>query len=320
MIAWFYDDRGVESLPLSVKPEELDAVASRFLRECADAASDMRALQRDARQLYDWLVAPVANRLDPARVLVIEPDGPVGAVPMQALLDENLQYLGERFAIVTSSGLADYQRREAAGPVTADLRAVAVASPTLGVETAKAFPPLEGTIREGESVAKRFRDSVLLTRERATLAAVELERGRTEVFHFAGHGFSNAGNGGLLLTPDERGSAGILDGTRMALQDWSHCRLAVLSACSTGTGETKGPVNPESLVRGFLWAGVARVIASRWNVDNETAIAFMDQFYADLLSGSSPAVALQHAAGRVHEDKAKRHPYFWAGFQSFGTR
>jgi len=33
---------------------------------------------------------------------VIEPDGPVGAIPMQALMDRRSQYLGERFAIANS--------------------------------------------------------------------------------------------------------------------------------------------------------------------------------------------------------------------------
>jgi CHAT domain-containing protein/tetratricopeptide (TPR) repeat protein len=322
VIGWWYDDRGIEGRRLGVKPEQLEAVALRFLRECADAASDPSALIRDGRQLYDWLVAPVADHLDSARTLVIEPDGPVGAVPLQALMDENFQYLGERFAIVTTSGLADYQRRETAGLVNASVKALVVANPALGRETTKTFPPLAGAMREGQSVAKRFRESLLLPGKRATLAALEQLCGRAELFHFAGHGFSNAGNGGLLLSPDDQEAtgAGILDGTRMANQDWNRCKLAVLSACSTGTGEIKGPVNPESLVRGFLWAGVARVVASRWNMDTETSVTFMDCFYENLLSGSSPAVALQHAARRVRENQAKRHPYFWAGFQGFGAR
>jgi CHAT domain-containing protein len=320
--AWLFDDRLIEGRRLSVKREELETVAYRFVRECADMASDPQVIQRDSRRLYDWLVAPLADRLDPARTLVIEPDGPVGAIPIPALMDGNSRYLGERFAIAIASGLTDYQYREAAGPITADLTALVVASPTLGEEAARAFPPLPGTMSEGLAVARRFPGSVLLTDDHATLAAVEQHRRDTGLFHFAGHGFSNAGNGGLLLSPDDRtsGGAGVLEGNRLANQDWSRCRLAVLSACSTGTGETKGPVNPESLVRGLLWAGVARVVASRWNMDSGTGVPFMDQFYTVLLSGNSVAAALQRAAQRVRENKETSHPYFWAGFQSFGTR
>jgi CHAT domain-containing protein len=321
-VVWLFDDRGVEGRRLNVNQEELETVASRFLRECAEPLSDRQTVRRDARQLYDWLVAPIADRLDPARTLVVEPDGAIGAVPMQALMDENLQYLGERFAITIAGGLADYQHRAAAGPVTAGVKALVVANPALGDEATRTFPPLAGTMPEGRSVAGRFRGSVLLTGEHATLRAVEEYRPGIELFHFAGHGFSNATNGGLLLSPDEGDpeEAGVLDGARMAQQDWSRCRLAVLSACSTGTGEAKGPVNPESLVRGLLWAGVARVVASRWNLDTQSGVLFMDRFYTGVLSGKDAAAALQLAARRLREDQATSHPYFWAGFQSFGTR
>jgi CHAT domain-containing protein len=106
----------------------------------------------------------------------------------------------------------------------------------------------------------------------------------------------------------------------MAQKDWSRCRLAVLSACSTGTGEARGPVNPESLVRGLLWAGVARVVASRWNMDSETGAALMERFYDRLLSGDDVAKALQRAAQSLRENAETSHPYFWAGFQNFGAR
>jgi CHAT domain-containing protein len=186
----------------------------------------------------------------------------------------------------------------------------------------KAFPPLPGTLNEGRAVAGRFRGSVLLSGRGATLAALEENRARAEVFHFAGHGFSNAGNGGLLLSPGQGAEqgAGVLEGKAMSEQDWGRCRLAVLSACSAGTGEARGPVNPESLVRGLLWSGVARVVASRWNMDTQSGVPFMDQFYNGLISGDDTAAALQHAAQSLRQDAATRHPYYWAGFQSFGTR
>jgi len=195
-----------------------------------------------------------------------------------------------------------------------------VANPALGKEMTRTFPPLRQTLREGSSVAARFQHSVLLTGADATLGAVEHYGPEVELFHFAGHGFSNANNGGLLLAPEriDAGKGGVLDGKRLSREDWSRCRLAVLSACSTGTGEMRGPVNPESLVRNLLWAGVSRVIATRWNVDADASGVLMDQFYESLLSGSNVPVSLQRAARRLRENSATSHPYYWAGFQSFG--
>jgi CHAT domain-containing protein len=237
-------------------------------------------------------------------------------------MDPDGRYLGERFAIAIAGGLADYQLRAVVPPINASAKAFVIASPFLGDEATKAFPSLAGTLHEGESVAGRFPGAVFLTGWRATMDAVEQYRPAIELFHFAGHGFSNSGNGGLLLSPGQSDAeeAGVLDGIRMAQQDWKRCRLAVLSACSSGTGEAHGPVNPESLVRGLLWAGVARVVASRWNVDTDIGAQFMDRFYTHLLSGKDAAAALQLAARALREDQATRHPYFWAGFQDFGTR
>jgi CHAT domain-containing protein len=322
VVAWLFDDRDVEGWRLNIVPENLERVATRFLRECADPRSDQYSLRRDARQLYDSLVAPVVKRLDPGRTLVIEPDGAIGAIPMQALIDGNSRYLGERFSITVASGLIDYQARASAGPVLTTAKALVVANPRLGASATKAFPVLPEALREGESVAARFPGSLLLIGEGATLEALEQQRQHTELLHFSGHGFSNAGNGGLLLSPGEGGAedAGVLDGNAIVQQDWTHCRLAVLSACSSGTGETRGPVNPESLVRGLLWAGVARVVASRWNTDSDTGVQFMDRFYTSLLGGNEVAVALQQAARSLRENDATSHPYYWAAFQSFGTR
>jgi CHAT domain-containing protein len=322
VVAWSFDNRGVEGRRLQVKPEELEAVASRFLRECSDPGSAAQAVQRDARQLYDWLVAPLAQRLDPARTLVIEPDGPLAAIPMQALMDENHRYLGDRFAITVAASLADYQRRAKSGTLNSGSRALVAASPSLGNDMERAFPPLVQALREGASVAARFRHPVVLIGAQATLAAVERHRAEAELFHFAGHGFSNAGNGGLLLSSEANapGRVAVLDGASIAHQDWSRCRLAVLSACSTGTGEIRGPVNPESLVRKLLWAGVTRVVATRWNMDSDTGEKFIDRFYSGLVSGQDVARALQHAARSFRDDPATDHPYFWAGFQSFGAR
>jgi CHAT domain-containing protein len=319
-LVWLSDDRGVETRQLTFKVQDLDNLATRFLRECADPGSDQRALIRDSRQLYEWLIAPISDRLDPKRALIVEPDGAVGAVPIQALLDEHLHYLGERFAITVASGMADYQRRSQVTAVSKKAEALVVADPTVGRSLNGTFPPLPGALAEGKAIAKYFDHCVLLPGEKATLRALEQNRSVTEVLHFAGHGFSNAGNGGLLLSPDlsHTADAGILDAKALAHQNWSRCRLAVLSACSAGAGENQGPVNPESLVRGLLWAGVARVVASRWNVADQSG--FMNYFYAELLSGTDVAHALENAAQRIREKKETSHPYYWAGFQNFGAR
>ncbi len=320
--AWVLTNNKIKSQRLTVKREQLDPVVGRFLRECADPKSSPRALRRDARQLYDWLIAPVAHWLQPGRVHVIEPDGPIAALPLQALMDPAGNYLGERFPIVISKGLEAYRERGRLPPITSRSDAVMIANPVLGDELAKVFPPLEDAAREAQDVAGLFTTARFITGEQGTLEALESARAGAEVFHFAGHSVASEGDAGLLLAPSGEADLGgrLLKSSTLQGQDWSRCSLVVLSACSTGTGERDGFVNPESLVRAFLNAGAGRVVASRWNVDTAATAGFMRQFYSSVLSGALPSVALREAAETLRKNPATAHPYYWAAFQLFGYK
>jgi CHAT domain-containing protein/Flp pilus assembly protein TadD len=320
--AWVLADGKMEARRLPVKSEDLESVATRFVRQCADPRSPLRSLRRDGRRLYDWLIAPVGGRLGPGHVLVIEPDGPIGAIPMQALIDPDGKYLGERFPIVVSHGLASYAERSQMSPLTSRSVALVIANPALGSDLAKAFPPLEDAAREARDVEALFPAATFLSGKASTLEALESFRSDAEIFHFAGHSVSAGSDVGLLLaTADESGIDGrMLRGSQILGQDWSRCTLAVLSACSTGTGERNGFVNPVSLVRAFLNAGTGRVVASRWNVDTTATAGFMRRFYQSVLSGTLPSAGLQDAAEALRKNPATAHPYYWAAFQLFGYK
>jgi len=319
---WVLDDGVVECRRLSVRREQLEPVVSRFLRQCADPKSSPSSLQRDARQLYDWLIAPVADRLRPGRVHVIEPDGLIGAIPLQALVDTSGRYLGQQFPIVVSRGLMAYQERSHLKPLTSQSAALVIANPSLGSDLARAFPPLVDAAREAQELLALFTRARVLSGKESTLEALESARGGVEVFHFAGHSISADGDAGLLLSPSGESDMGgrLLKGSRLLGQNWSHCSLVVLSACSTGTGERNAFVNPERLARAFLNAGAGRVIASRWNVDNAATAGFMRRFYQSVLSGAYPSSALREAAETLRKDPATAHPYYWAAFQLFGYK
>jgi CHAT domain-containing protein len=46
----------------------------------------------------------------------------------------------------------------------------------------------------------------------------------------------------------------------------------------------------------------------------------MADFYDGLLAGRDVPEALRRATTRVREQKTTSHPYYWAGYQSFGSR
>ncbi|MEZ5352256.1 MAG: CHAT domain-containing tetratricopeptide repeat protein [Bryobacteraceae bacterium] len=319
---WVFDDRGLVSKRLAARPAEVAEAARRLTRLCADPSSAREELNRESRRLYEWLLAPIAASLDPARTLVLIPDASEAAVVFPALIDEQGRYVSDRFATVVASSVSDYGRRVRSLDGDGKGRSLVVANPALGAGATRSFPPLVQAEREGRSVVARLKRATLLEGPRATVAELASEIRDARLLHFAGHGISNAGNGGLVFAPPP-GSAlpyEVLGGPRLAAQDWSRCRLVVLSACSAGVGESTGPVNPESLVRQLLWAGVSRVVAGRWNVDAESGLVFMDRFYSAGTFPDDVPEALRLAACAVRGNPAAAHPYFWAGFQTFGAR
>jgi CHAT domain-containing protein len=316
---WLADRDGVEFHWAPAPAAQAEASAERFARACGDRDSDPAAIDRYGRELYGWLVAPVAHRLPPGGAIRIEADGAIASIPFAALRGPENKYLGESYAIAYSPGV--WQWKDAAGMPARPSRVLAVGSPTLSAELARRFPPLPEAAAEASAIARLFPAPSLLTGADATLAAIRRKLPGADVFHFAGHGVTY-GEGGALLVAAESGaptdSASTLDESALTPELVRSCRLAVLSACSTGSGERRGPVNPESLVRAFLRARVANVVASRWKVDSSATAKIMEEFYARWFAGAGVAEALQGAAESVRARPEWPHPYYWAAFSAFG--
>jgi CHAT domain-containing protein/tetratricopeptide (TPR) repeat protein len=319
LVIWAFDDRGMDSKVVPLAEAALDALATRFSRECADSGSDLARLRADGRQIYDLIVAPVAARLDAGRTLVIEPDGALGQIPFQALVEPSGDFLGSRFAITSSPGIGYEKAFHPGIRFSTQQRILVVGAPAFQSGPGAAIPALPDANREAEAVAARFTRARLFTGAQASRDTVQRELALAEIFHFAGHAVAGAGRSGLLLAGRGEEAGADLYGVeqfRPALVRF--CRLVVLSACSTDVGE-RGLADPESLVRAFLAAGVPHVLAARWDVDSRVTARFADAFYTALLSGLSVPRAAQKAALEIRSNRANFHPYYWAALTAFGS-
>ena len=69
------------------------------------------------------------------------------------------------------------------------------------------------------------------------------------------------------------------------------------------------------LTRGFLYAGARRVVASLWQVDDESTADLMRRFYRAMLKdGRRPSEALRAAQLEMSRDRRWAAPFYWAGF------
>jgi CHAT domain-containing protein/tetratricopeptide (TPR) repeat protein len=140
------------------------------------------------------------------------------------------------------------------------------------------------------------------------------------VLHFATHGLLDSEHpdlSGLVLSlVDEKGAA--RDGF-LRMHEIYNLRLpadlVVLSACQTALGRDIRGEGLFGLTRGFMYAGARRVVASLWQVDDESTAELMKRFYRAMLKERRrPADALRTAQLELSRDRRWSAPFYWAGF------
>jgi CHAT domain-containing protein/predicted negative regulator of RcsB-dependent stress response len=153
---------------------------------------------------------------------------------------------------------------------------------------------------------------------RATAMSRDLAQYR--ILHFATHGVFNnedpASSGIILSMFDERGRRqnGFLRLHEIYGLDLP-VELVVLSACDTALGRAVQGEGLVGIVRGFMYAGAKRVVASLWKVDDRATVELMTRFYSEMLKqNQSPAAALRHAQLFMWQQNKWRAPFYWAAF------
>jgi CHAT domain-containing protein len=197
------------------------------------------------------------------------------------------------------------------------LRDVGISRDGLGI------PRLLSTRQEAEaimSVAPAGAGMKATDFKASRTTATSPELGQFRIVHFATHGLLNSENpelSGLVLSlVDEQGKP--QDGF-LRLHDIYNLNLpadlVVLSACNTALGKEVRGEGLVGIVRGFMYAGAARVVASLWKVDDEATAELMKRFYEQMLQrGMTPAAALRAAQVDMWQQKKWRSPYYWAAF------
>lgn len=154
--------------------------------------------------------------------------------------------------------------------------------------------------------------------DKATATSPEL--GQYRIIHFATHGVPDGEHpelSGLLLSRFD--SAGRPKEGLLRLDDIYNLKLptdlVVLSACNTGLGKDIKGEGLVGLVRGFMYAGSTRVVASLWKVNDDATAELMTHFYRQMLEEQkSPAAALRGAQIAVWRQRRWHAPYYWAAF------
>ncbi|HEY6348221.1 MAG TPA: CHAT domain-containing protein [Candidatus Angelobacter sp.] len=309
LVIWIYDREGLHQSLRTISESEIESLARVFGEHCTDPNFDGDALKREGQKLYQEIFAPMESLLAHRQHLVIEPDGALGLIPFEALVDGSGAYLGDRWTVSLSPGLYYLAYSRPWSGVSRQSRALVVQVPSSG--SAGQFSAID---QEARSISELFPNHWLLRSSQATFATITQWLAESDIFHFAGHAVASASGVGLIL-----GDSSLLNVERLDQSAFDNLQLVVLSACSTAVGSNGVFDERESLARLLVGAGIPEVVASRWVVSSEATKVLMEDLYRELLDGKKPADALHQSVVNLRATRREfTHPYYWAGFAVFG--
>ena len=331
-MAWVIDRENVRWVSLPLKKGDLEAVEcmnervthGRTMRGPIPIPQrgDCKPWDTLSRRLYQKLIAPLA--LDPHRQrLILIPHGVLHGLPFAALRNPRTgRYLIEEHCLsfAPSASIVPLLRSRRSAPID---KALVLGNPASAEPSASR---LEWAEQEASQVAH-----VLGTQPLVGAAATEsrlreaLSQG-ADLLHVAAHGvfLPNHPRFSYLALAADPGKEGHLYDGRLEMDevfaelDLTKVQLVVLSACDTAQGQRTEGDEVLGLVRSFLYAGSAGVLATLWNVDDAASAHLMVTFYRRLREGARPAEALQQAQIEMVHDPGHEDPFFWAAYQLTG--
>jgi CHAT domain-containing protein len=343
LMIWLVTRDGVVTRTSPIGADGLREKVSAYL-ESLGARAPLDKLNRQASDLYQLLISPIAHQLKPNLTLCVAPDGVLQDLPFAALVSpESKRYLIEDFTLVINPSASVFAR---AIELTARKQRSG-SEPFLGFGNPRfdqqRFPTLQAlpaSEQELERIQSLYPHRLILNRRQATESALVSQIGEYEIVHLATHALSDKQPSGLstivLAEESHLGAEAaalkkktdgvIFDGELQAQEIYNlkpeRTRLVVLSSCRSGLGDEKRNEALGGLAQAFLVAGVPVVVASLWDIDDDSAAGLMEKFHvAHRMKKLAFGQALRQAQLSFLQTSSikQRHPFFWATFMVTGN-
>jgi tetratricopeptide (TPR) repeat protein len=324
----------------------LSGIRNDPLRVPRPGESDTDSTVYRLHALHRVLVPDVVwQDLKRARAVTLLVDGALHALPFETLVTASpgkspRDWLDQgpplRYGSSATSLLMLARRASPASPADA-VACLSVSNPDFGSATSESargqsWSPLPGTERESEAVRAAFapKPVTVLSRDRATEAAVRASAGHVPYLHLATHGFVTERRGDVLAgvvlaKPDSANAVAEDDGLLQIYEIYDlklGAKLAVLSACETQRGPAVEGEGVFALSRAFLVAGARTVIATQWPVDDEATADLVGDCFRRIARDrkpTDPTVSLRDAKRALRSRADRRDPFYWAAFTLSGT-
>jgi CHAT domain-containing protein len=322
MLLYRATSHGVVWKQVFIRKDDVLGAAEPLERAVSSAATPMSVVEKAARRAGDLFLGQFdGDESAGGRKLLLEPDPLLGNFPWPAV-ETAAGPLGLHFNLEESPSLllgGDALRRAGGKPL--------VVGASIAGEEHQWLPEV---VEEARAVVRFSDDGTLLLGQEASQAHVAARMATASAIHFAGHAAQEEGATRLLLAPansgpmveGSRGNGEIdrswLDSSLLRKYPPREARLVVFSACATGRKDAGWNHGMGDIVATLGGMGVPDVVATRWQIDSESAVPMMDGFYNGLASGMAVPQALTAARQGLVRDARYRHPYYWAAWYASG--
>jgi CHAT domain-containing protein len=335
LMIWLITRDNVYSATVDVGADKLRQMVADY-REGLNVNQSIDLLNSRSFELYNALISPVASKLDHSRSLCIIPDGMLARLPFAALLSpDNNRYLVEDFVITVNPSasvlaytlsLVRNKRKDRAESF------LGIGNPRFNYQRFRGLPALRWAGDEINNSAEQYQHSQIYSREKATESAVIDNIGGFDIVHLATHVLVNDQSplqSQIVLT-EESGKNSTdkfsFDGSLHAFEIYRlklrRTRLIILSGCRSALGSQTRGESLGALAQAFIAAGAPNVIASLWEIEDQSSSELMQSFhYYHRSKKMSFGESLRQAQiALIRSENSKwRHPYHWAAFLMTGN-
>lgn len=274
-------------------------------------------------RLYQRLILPLEEKGLPEHLIIV-PDGALAHLPFDALLSQkplnpthyrDFDYMIKTYGIsyVHSSRLLHGSPSSSVSNI--GKKGILIFRPFAGRHQQDSYQRLIFSQQETDFISQYW-PSTMLSDEEATTEAFRSLAPNYPLIHISSHAALEVSDPRFSHIQFADGPFRMLDVYLTPLP----AEMVVLSACETGTGNLRQGEGVISLARACTYSGARSVIASLWQVDDESTATLMKEFYEELATGKSKQEALRQAKLSIIQTNEHlfAHPFFWASMVPMG--
>ncbi len=341
LIEYFYGEENIFVMSKSAsnyafhkvsREERLEAAIGELIETVSNPPSisninqEFQKFKQNSLLLYTNLIKPVIENYKGLEHLIIIPDDVLSRIPFEVFLsrvdDEaigfnELDYLIKSYSIQYELSSELYQEGRKNKEQGNGLMAVGYEQPPqMGQLGSGTLPGTEDEIKYLQNTL----DGTFLIGDTGTKQIFLQSASEFDVLHLAIHGKADSVNryeSSLIFNGAEDNVLNTSDLYLAGLK----ARLAVLSACESGSGTLNKGEGTFSIARGFALVGVPSIVMSLWKVNDRVTSDLMMEMYDHFVNEGMDINAALRTTKLNHlerNDEYLGHPYYWAAFLQLG--